>query len=279
MKKKGQFTLFVILGVVLVALVRMFYVYRAEIFSLAGFEELALPSEVNEISDDVASCVDASAYEAVSSIGLYGGYYVLPGSSYTDSNTGVNIPYYLYDGNNLMVSKSFIEAQIGVYIEYLLISCLNLEQFAEYTISTGAIDVISIINNNSVDIVVNYPITVVAGENSYNLNEDYSTSVNANLGWVYDIARSIINAHLDTPDEFSYTLLESFELSSIVVTPIEDGSLIYVLTDRTSFNGEQPLIYMFAEHYVLGDAVECVEDLDCDEDYTCTNSVCKEVKE
>src|SRR3989344_4989573 len=113
MKKKGQFTLFVILGVVLVALVGMFYVYRAEIFSLAGFEELALPSEVNEISDEVASCVEGNLNQAVIDVSMNGGY------------------------NNLSLED--MTTELESYINVLTVSCLDLNGYPDFVIEAGEI--------------------------------------------------------------------------------------------------------------------------------------------
>lgn len=279
MTKRGQFTLFVVIGLVAVLLVGLIFFFKNDILSFTGTsEELGYPSEISEVVTHVQECVDASVYEAVANIGYYGGYYILPGSSYVDSENGVSVPYYLYDGNDIMVSKGFIEAQVGVYAKEILTSCLDLDGFDEFNISTGSIDVSAIINNNTVDATVTFPVVVEVEGNSYTLGEDYLTSVNANLGWIYDVARTIVEAHLENPDKFSYSLLESFGMSSIVVTPIENGSLIYVLTDRTSFNEEQPLTFMFAEHYIIED-VECYDDFDCDDGSVCTEGVCKEVKE
>ena len=280
MGKRGQFTLFVVIGLVALFLVGLIFYFRGDILSFTGISnELSYPSELQEVVDHVQECADSSSVDAVVGVGNYGGYYSLPGTSYTDEELGVAVPYYYYNGNDLMISKEYMENQLSQYVSFVFDSCVDLEQFSQYNLATTGYTVTSTINNNSVDIVIDYPITATIGESSYNLAVPYETSVDANLGFVYSVARQIVDAHVASPGEFSYTLLESFGLSSIVVTPLEDGSLIYVLTDRTSFNGEIPLTYMFAEHYALGEAVECVEDLDCNEGYSCTNGACKEVKE
>src|SRR3989344_5966872 len=105
MKKKGQFTLVIVLGIVVLLLIALFVVFQDDLFAFVGIgEELAYPSEVQEIADHVQECVDASAEEAVATIGYTGGYYTLPSLSYTHEELGSSVPYYFYDGNTVMIS-------------------------------------------------------------------------------------------------------------------------------------------------------------------------------
>jgi len=279
MKKRGQFTLFVVLGIILVLAAGLFYVFQEELFSFAGISsELSYPSEVGEVVDHVQECVDASAYEAVINIGYTGGYYALPDKSYVADTYAA--PYYLYDGEDIRLSSDDLTTELNTYIESLVNSCVNVEQFPEFTITSGEASVDADIEQNSVSVEVEYPLTVAVAESSYDLTDSYETSVDANLGWVYGIATQIVDADLAHPDEIDYTTLLSYGIASIIVAPVDNYTYVYVLQDTTSFNGEQNMTFLFAEHYVtLVSDAECFIDLDCEDGYSCVDDMCVEEEE
>lgn len=279
MQKRGQFTLFVVLGIILVLAVGLFYVFQDELFSFAGISsELSYPSEVSEVVDHVQECVDASAYEAVINIGYSGGYYSLPSQTYVADSYAV--PYYLYDGEDLTLSSDGLTEELNDYITALVSSCIDVTEFSDFTISTGDVSVDSSIEQNLVSVTVDYPMTVAVAESSYSLAESYETSVDANLGWVYGIATQIVAADLENPDEIDYTTLLSYGVASILVAPVSNETYVYVLQDTTSFNGEQNLTFLFAEHYenLVSDA-ECFIDLDCADGFVCEEETCVEEEE
>ncbi|MBT4416495.1 hypothetical protein HOC80_00150, partial [archaeon] len=93
MEKRGQVTLFIIIGIVIVILIALGVYFRGELFDAVGLtEELFYPSEIQEVVDEVQDCVDISTYEAVVSVGYKGGYYNTPSSAFV--NEYVTLPYY-----------------------------------------------------------------------------------------------------------------------------------------------------------------------------------------
>ncbi|MBS3162757.1 hypothetical protein J4467_02430 [Candidatus Woesearchaeota archaeon] len=276
MEKSGQFTLFIVLGVVLVALIGMVYVYRAEIFSLAGFEELALPSEVNEISDDVASCVGGNLMQAVVDVSLNGGYYNLPTESYSDDTW--NVPYYLYDGSNMVLSLDGLQTELESYINVLTVSCLDLNGYTDFVIEAGEISSSVEITEGLVEASVSYPLVVTKGDNVYTLNKPYETSVDANLYSLRNIAEEIVLNDLES-DSVDYGNLADYELSKISVVPLNGDTILYILDDETAFNNEITLSFRFAEYYPGLEAVDCISNSDCESEETCVDSVCEVVEE
>ena|SRR3989339_436174 len=277
MKKKGQFTLFVILGVVLVALVGMFYVYRAEIFSLAGFEELALPSKVNEISDEVASCVEGNLNQAVIDVSMNGGYYNLPTESYSDDVW--NVPYYLYDGSNNILSLEDMTTELESYINVLTVSCLDLNGYPDFVIEAGEIDSSVEVTEGLVEASVSYPLVVTQDDNVYTLNKPYLASVDANLYGLRDIAEDIVLKDIESNSVDYSNLISYDELSKISVVPLNGDTILYILEDETAFNGEITLSFRFAEYFLGLEAVDCISNIDCEVDETCVESVCEVVEE
>lgn len=274
MNKRGQFTLFVVLGLVAVIIFGLVFYFQSEILSFVGVSSsLAYPSEVQEVADHVQECVDTSAYEAVSGVGQYGGYYTLPTTSYYDEDLQTNIAYYLYDGTNIIISKEEMQSSLNDYVEFVLSPCIDFTQFTDLVVSGGELTVGSTINDETVEVTAEYPLTVTFGEEVYTLDEPYVVVVNANLGKLHGIASLIIDADAAT-GEIDYTALQSYGLTSIVVAPVNKDTILYILKDDTSFNGEYPLLFMFAEYYPGLEDIECLEDFDCEEG-TCVDGVCE----
>jgi hypothetical protein len=270
MEKRGQFTLFVVLGVVLLALVMVVYFYRGEIFSLAGLEEMALPSEVSEIEDEVASCVEGNLYQAVVDVSMQGGYYNLPAESY--SSDAWNVPYYLYNGSNLMLSNDDLTIEIENYMNVLTVSCLDLNGY-DFTIEAGEISSKVDVIENVVVASVTYPLVLTKDDNVYTLDKPYEVSVNANLYGLRNIAEQIVEED-SSSESIDYSSLMDYGLTNIYVVPLEGHTILYILEDDTAFNGENTLSFRFAEYYPGLKVVECLEDFDCSEGI-CVDGVCE----
>ncbi len=69
-----------------------------------------------------------------------------------------------------------------------------------------------------------------------------------------------------------------YGLSRILVVPLNGDTILYVLEDNTTFNGEITLSFRFAEYYPGIEEVECLEDFDCSIG-VCVEGVCEVVEE
>ena len=277
MKKRGQFTLFVVLGVVLLLVVGAVMYYNGNLSSVYSSLSggVSLPSQVQEVADHVQECVDTSAYEAVVNIGYTGGYYSLPALSYIDSNLSYVVPYYLYDGVDSSLSSDALSSELNAYISSLVTSCVYFEQFSSFTITSGEISVDSTIDQNVVSVEVSYPLVVGVDQESYTLSDPYTTEVSANLGWLHDIAQQIVVYDIANPDTIDYTNLLSYGVSNILVAPVSNDTYVYVLQDTSSGIGNYS--FFFAEYSsTLVSDDECVLDLDCSDGFVCTDGACEE---
>ena len=274
MSKRGQFTLFVVLGIVLLLLVGLFFVFKNDILNFAGITQgVSYPTDVQEVVDHVQECVDASAYEAVVNIGYTGGYFTLPQQSYVADSYAV--PYYIYDGEDIGLSSDQLQSELNDYIETLVNTCVDFEQFSDFIITTGEFSLDSQIEQDVLSVSVNYPLTVAVGETSYSIAEPYDTEVEANLGLLHSVALQIVAYDLEHPDDIDYSALLSYGVSNILVAPVDNSTYIYMLQDTTSFGGTGNMTFFFAEHYIHSES-ECFIDLDCEDGFSCVDDVCVE---
>lgn len=277
MNKRGQFTLFVVLGILLIFLLVLAFVFQDELLDFTGISsELAYPSEVQEVVDHVQECVDSSAYEAVVGIGSSGGYYTLPERSYIDASYDYTVPYYLYDGEDVSLSSEDLESELNTYIASLVSACVDLEQFSSFSIEEGSLSVESVVEQNLVSAEVFYPLTISVGETSYSLSKSYETVIEVNLGWLHSIALQIVAVDLEEPETIDYSSLLEYGVARIVVAPVSEDSYVYILQDTSSGIGNYS--FFFAEYYpdLASSVPSCVLDLDCADSEVCTEGECVE---
>ena len=133
---KGQITIFIILGLLLLLTVALIIAFQKEIISF-GADEL-IPTEKGKVENFIVTCIDSVADEALFKIGLQGGYVDLPLDLATDSgvslrtSTFTSIPYWAYGEQTNIPSLDQIKRRIDAHIESNLRSCLfGTEAFQE----------------------------------------------------------------------------------------------------------------------------------------------------
>ncbi len=133
---KGQVTLFIILGLLLLLALILFIFLRKEIVAFSPEE--FLPTEKGRIEQLIQNCIKQSADEALLRIGNQGGYLEIPESIKADSNLYLKtspftmIPYWAYGTETKIPSLARIKEEIDFYIEENVRECLfALDVFPE----------------------------------------------------------------------------------------------------------------------------------------------------
>ncbi|MFC1733401.1 hypothetical protein ACFL6I_24135 [candidate division KSB1 bacterium] len=88
--KRGQITLFIIIGVVILSALGLFLYLRGQVAE----EEEFVPADIAPIKVFVDKCLEETAKDAILVVSLQGGYYLAPENSL--NFLGLKIPYYLY---------------------------------------------------------------------------------------------------------------------------------------------------------------------------------------
>lgn len=220
MNKKGQVTIFIIIGIVLLlsAGLTFYFVRIAE----EGEEEVELiatlvPVEFTQVKDYVEDCIKIIAIDALREFGEHGGYTSM---SEDDFNFNINdptesdaisispasfspIPYwwYLVSPNNCLNCQVFSAAPVGDlerildrYVNSNLLSCINdFEPLKEQNFvfeNIGEIDTNSIIAANDVIFGVNYPFGVSKGASTTEI-ENFVIRIELDLGEILELALGI----------------------------------------------------------------------------------------
>ena len=132
MQKRGQVTVFVIVGVVVLLAVGI-VIYMTNDYSQSKIEEtIQTNPDIGAVNEFVQNCVDDIAKEAIVWIGATGGYY---DTSEVPSLEGVAL--YLSEGNTLLPSLASLHTELQKYVDNELQFCINnFEDFPQFEITS-----------------------------------------------------------------------------------------------------------------------------------------------
>jgi hypothetical protein len=211
--KRGAVTLFIILGILIVASVFTFVYFKDDIANLFRKQEavtaVTVPKQIEPIKNYIDSCIDDVSQEAIDRVSNQGGYVELPNDDVPISlanifsnqleifpRRNVKTIYWFYEsGNgiqkNQIPSLNDIEKQINNYINNNLENCLDyFDLFPDFEIRYDKIETQTEIGDNQILITVNIPMTIVKEDFTFNLDEFY-VSKDSSLGKLYAIAKKI----------------------------------------------------------------------------------------
>lgn len=231
--KKAQITIFIILGVVIVAAASIFFLMRGEPEELPA--EIAAaertPDEFKPIKDFIETCLNQKLKEAFITIGQHGGYidmsdpevsgslFTLDPSDPTSSDAAFmgsdissHVPYWWYlqtdnkcsncfltDGNK--PSFDYIQTQSDKYIKNNIAECIN--EFRSFERQGFEIDALSdpipetTITEDEIVVFMDYRVNATLNGKSSEMSK-YYTKIPLNFREYYELANAITNAEIDT---------------------------------------------------------------------------------
>jgi len=246
MDKKGQITVFIIIGIIFLAVVLLIFLI------VPGYVKLPflVSSEEDSVKNFVSSCIMPTAVQGIKLAGLQGGYINVPENSLAaDYST---VAYYYNNGEVTVPTKEKIETEISYFIDNTINLCLkNLSVFEEqgYLVSMGNIIAYTLIRENDVVIKLDLPITIEKAGKLTRVN-DYSETVPIRLGHVHDIATLITQKTFEEPEFVDMTFISSFDVK-VDILPQEKGKFVYSIIDSKSAIENESYIFLFAVSVVI----------------------------
>jgi len=204
MKKRGQVTVFVIIGIVILAAVVLFLAVRNKVYiGPANVENLQ--KEFIDFEVEIQNCLDDYGVELITQIGLHGGYLSPSKDTFRLYNDN-KVSYLCYNQDkkptcmNRMLTKTYMEKElVDKFKERMTQGCLDLKGFQKLGLDYkfGKLDVEVDIGDDSVVVFVNMPIEISKGDVKATADK-FKTNVNLPLGRLYDASRDILNAETST---------------------------------------------------------------------------------
>ena len=241
--KRGQVTIYIILGLVIVLLIATALYFTQE--SVRRFVQAETSGavvsqiEVMEINTYVGSCYEQTFINALNSVGLRGGYYKLPQNLYKES-----IPFYLIQTRKYIPSSSVVEQQIADYIDDNIALCLNdLSSFPKFRFNNfkSSSDV-SI--SKTVSLSSSYSVTSAYLDSSEEISKTFEFKQNLNLEKILSIADEITTGLIDNEGLVDYTALGSYDY---LVVLANDGidSVFMIIDENVEFNENNEYMFEF----------------------------------
>jgi len=208
--KRGQVTLFIILGLVIIAIFGVLVYYRnASLEQLDVIKERKSSIQEEAITNYVESCLKKVSDEAVWRIGYFGGYtgydenYVYYEDFNGDIFHGYEVPYYLDSYRSVFPSLEEIKSNLFDFIVLRLDGCLNFNEFEQMGYSVEEPNSEEILNKirinlESVDVKIIYPLTIKK-EGSVVKIENFRVEVPLRFGVLYESAVTLVNSIRNYP--------------------------------------------------------------------------------
>jgi|SRR3989344_178516 len=228
-KRKAQVTIFIVLGIIIVAGILIFFFTRQE---TAKKPEIA--PNIQPIYSFVEECIQQIGTKSVYAVGKKGGYYKSP-----EISTKEGVPYFYYLGKNYMPEKQKVEQEISNYIKEKLPACINnFQDFSDFNIEQKEINVeIKILENKSI-INVDYPITIAKGVKITSLEKFEDIEIPIRFGAIYDAVDNINQKQLnytlaclscflnDSIEKDFYVSMEDYDEETVLVKIIDENTKI-----------------------------------------------------
>ena len=126
MPKRGQITVFIIIGVIiLIVAVSLFFL----VSTVSSSKEILRPLSTDAISLFVERCLSQTTADGLEIIGKQGGYYQVPAPF--KHYPIFTMPYYFHEGNSFIPTEERVKAELEAYIENEIKSCLDLKYFEQ----------------------------------------------------------------------------------------------------------------------------------------------------
>ncbi|MBU1245706.1 MAG: hypothetical protein ABIJ20_01340 [Nanoarchaeota archaeon] len=258
MNKRGQVTIFVILGIVILFLIFLVTVFKDTLleskFGTQTNDDL-VSTQVESIREHVEGCIEEQGYEVISALGKQGGS-LNPGlSKYW---YGDDISYLCYTEqygpcyNMVPFLTSHMEDEITDYVSENLINCVNFSSWEArgYEVSAGSYRVETTIGDENVIILVDYPITISRGDSVLEENR-FSKNFDVPLGKLARVADMIVNKEINNQlgQVFTIPIITIFhgeiEIKRDTHGPYDEVYTLGLRDDIFSMAGEK-YIFQFA---------------------------------
>lgn len=260
MMKRGQATVFIILGAIVLALIVLLYSFRENIVEEASKIEItrtiAMGEEAREVQADMEGCVKGVAELGLVVMGLQGGYATM-GQKTRHTNTGTRVDYvpyegtaYLYfQGQKLVPTKESMEKQI---INFTITNMAICEkQYTDIDVTYGKMNGIAKVYDEKVSFEFDTDVKVRKGERESKIKTiDFQIPVR--LGLIQKAASSIVSEQIKTSKTSvcmsCITRIASENDLEIGIDRVGED-IIYTITDKKSKIGNMDYVFMFANKF------------------------------
>lgn len=198
MHKRGQVTVFIIIGVILLLTAGLVIYLSTQKIIKPIEEQIIIPEGTQPVYDYISECTYQTAKEGIIKIGLQGGYLDLPAAiantpaSYVpaDSMKILKIPLWYFSKQDRTPTQEFLTMEINSQLRQKLMDCIDFTSFSpQYKIlEKGGFEPRTTLTDDSVIIELNWPLEVQTAGKTIALNKIVK-KVDVKLKEIHEIAK------------------------------------------------------------------------------------------
>lgn len=254
MRHRGQVSSFIIIGLLLVVIISIgYYLLNQKEISFQGV--ISSTSPASALTTFVEHCLHSVTIDGLQYLGFQGGYYV-PSPPFFEQGS-VRIPFYIYLNESYPPQQETFSQGLSYYIRRALPLCMaNTTQttpFTEmgYTLTQGNLTVISSLGPSSVEVHVEFPLTLTK-EGTTVYVSSFQTTLPFRSDRIFAVIHELITAHQTNPTYTPLGLLSELavqqQFTYDLVYPVED-TVLYVLAFNETPTFPEPYLFTFAAKY------------------------------
>ena len=242
MEKRAQVTIFIVIGIILVASIAVFFLIKGKVIN-----KPEVTPETQNIYSFIEECIKQTGEEVVYRISNNGGYYFSP-----EFSTESGVPIYYSEGKNYMPAKKNIEDEISDFVSKKLFFCArNFADFPDYKIKQSEIKTETSILDNKVILNIEYPLEITKGEKTNYLSNFENIEIPARLGIIYNAVYNLTQEQLTSNAICLNCLSDIVSINDLYVDMIDydDETMLFIFRDENSKINNQSLKFIYASRY------------------------------
>lgn len=255
MQKRGQVTIFVITGIVILAAAIILLLVRStlvkEELETQTTEGVLLSAPVKSY---VESCLEKTAEDALVFVGRHGGYYELP----EVYDPRFSLPYYFYEDASTYPSQQEVEDHISEYVDRMLFFCTrNFVPFREQgvDVAQGEVRAKTALFDEKARVELAYPLTITRGDASTALSR-FSVEIPVRAKIAHKVAGEFMVFQEENPDMICISCLVGLALDNdlrVEMYFVREREIMFTIVDEKIPVKDEPYTYSFLNRYIFAE--------------------------
>ncbi|MBI4448219.1 hypothetical protein HY643_04505 [Candidatus Woesearchaeota archaeon] len=207
--KKAQVTIFVIIGIIVVAVIFLAAYYKTYVEKASLEEEIVkgvvVNPEIQDVADYLNSCVKEVGGVAIQQVFAQGGFWQ---TNPYFSQGPLEVGYWYYEGQDNSPKIGDVEKSLEEFVNFYLPECLYDFQKADTWIIEIQPKTKAKITNDQVVLEVSYPADVVYKDIFYSIPEDpFVVEFDSDFKEVYNAGKQIVEMEVKDPEYIDNSLI------------------------------------------------------------------------
>ena len=261
MVKRGQVSLFIFIGVIIILIVSLLYIgWNVKTEETPVQSVILTKFDSDTVRGYIDDCVSASLKDTLDGLGLQGGYYNPVADSLKYDMFGdhsiINVPYYMIDYEDRSPGFSEIQNQLSISMNNTLRYCTNrLPSYYNVEYSPDTVSYFDF-SSNSVSIRLSQPIKIIFNSSVVTLDSFYGV-VNSDYILYYNLSKKITEEQLKYGDYLCMSCINELANQNNVTLDTDEIELEndYVII-YSLYRPNSTLAFLFAHKFPLAAALE-----------------------